>query len=495
MPRSSSDERARRRPNDARRWRSWLLPAMALALAFGARAQTPPKPQPPKIADFRTPDGSRFVLVPDESLRQVHWAIASWVDGRDDPRGLEGLALATVRTSLGGTWQIGGSDPDGERQAARELDEARRALRKQRDDAKLQQQVLVAELALATFGDLRTFRRVLAATPAHRPEVLEHGPTATFVVTTVADAIPDVAELLRARREESALRGLPTTWRALLAQRIADRKQDVSATLHAELLALLMPFASRARMLEWPREHAFPTFEQALACWQASQHPSNTVHVLVGNFDAATVREALRTTFATTALPTPADREPVHPRPPRTERRSIVHGYGTPRLAVAWTLPAQRPPWAAEVTARWFGDGERSWLGRRLRRLGYRDLELRCLAPWPQVESGRSMLLLEIHDLSRKEGLLDAVIEQCAAIASQRLEDGAFFVANMELQHEWNDRHSDPRAIAVTLARRALMYPREAPSIAAPPQVDAKTALSLLKATLGTKPAIVEGQR
>ena len=31
-----------------------------------------------------TPDGSRFLLVRDMQQRHIHWALACWIDGRDD---------------------------------------------------------------------------------------------------------------------------------------------------------------------------------------------------------------------------------------------------------------------------------------------------------------------------------------------------------------------------------------------------------------------------
>ena len=82
------------------------------------------------IDQFATPDGSRFVIIEDDTVPQVHWAIASWIDGRDDPRGLPGLAKVTLSCSLRGTWRLGSKDAPGERKALEQLDAAWTDLRR-----------------------------------------------------------------------------------------------------------------------------------------------------------------------------------------------------------------------------------------------------------------------------------------------------------------------------------------------------------------------------
>ena len=66
---------------------AFLLASATLAPVTGAVAQQEPLPRQ-QIERFTTPDGSRFVLVRDPDMAQVHWAIATWADGRDDPPGL-----------------------------------------------------------------------------------------------------------------------------------------------------------------------------------------------------------------------------------------------------------------------------------------------------------------------------------------------------------------------------------------------------------------------
>ncbi|MGK0264007.1 MAG: hypothetical protein ACI8UD_002664, partial [Planctomycetota bacterium] len=64
-----------------------------------------PKKQQPRalrrnFEQLTTPDGSRFHLIQDPTVAHIHWAIAAWADGRDDPPGLPGLTLATAQASL-----------------------------------------------------------------------------------------------------------------------------------------------------------------------------------------------------------------------------------------------------------------------------------------------------------------------------------------------------------------------------------------------------------
>ena len=64
----------------------------------------------------------------------------------------------------------------------------------------------------AELGDARTFRRVLAALPAHRVELLERGGVAVFTLTTIEPALEAVARMVLERREDQALRGLARAW-------------------------------------------------------------------------------------------------------------------------------------------------------------------------------------------------------------------------------------------------------------------------------------------
>ncbi len=60
-------------------------------------------PSTPDFEDFRTPDGSRFVLVPTGGPPVIHWVMATPAGVMEDPPGLDGLSFAVARSSMAGT--------------------------------------------------------------------------------------------------------------------------------------------------------------------------------------------------------------------------------------------------------------------------------------------------------------------------------------------------------------------------------------------------------
>ncbi|MEZ6036383.1 MAG: hypothetical protein R3F29_02805 [Planctomycetota bacterium] len=469
-----------------------------LAAMFGSAAaaqQRPPKAATPKeraTRSFTTDDGSRFVLVVDDSLRQLHWATATWNDGGDDPPGLEGLTEATLLAARGGTWPHGSKDEAAERAALEALDAAWHEKLLHPQDPAAVARVVECDQAAARLGDPRTFPRVLAAAPAHRPEVLLREPVAVHVVTTIEEALPDVAALLVERREQQPLRGLYRAWTEVVLARAAKRAGNPAGRLHAELLALMMPLTPAGRQLEAPPAIAVPRRAQALACWQATQHPTRTVHLLFGAMDADRAEAVLRAAFATTLLPAPQVATAPPPRPLTAERRSIVDGADRPRLAIAWALPPGFDRWTIEVAARWLGDAQ---LTQRMARAGHQNAEVTVRAPWPRTIDGASMLLVDVADPDGIEGLLEIVLETCRAAAKRDLTDGAVYQANMALQHDWNLHANDPRQLAAALAEHALLWPTATTETGAPPRVKGADVSRLLRRTFAGRPAVVEGRR
>ena len=94
------------------RWRRALAAALLGTTAVIAQSPTSKAPTPEM---FRSPDGSRFVLVPTGGPPQVHWAVATPAGAAEDPDGLQGLAAAVLAASLGGTWTSGSVDAAAER--------------------------------------------------------------------------------------------------------------------------------------------------------------------------------------------------------------------------------------------------------------------------------------------------------------------------------------------------------------------------------------------
>lgn len=451
--------------------------------------QTPIVPRR-RFHRLTTPDGSTFFLIQDPTVAHIHWAIASWSDGRDDPTGLPGLALATARASLAGTWSTGSRNPQAEREALNKLEAAWQQQVARPGDPKAATNVVTIDKEAAELSDHRMFTRVLAAAPALQPEVLDRGAFAVFALSTTESAIETVAKLLLERREDQALRGLFRAWMPRLMAQSETHAKHPRRRLYTEVLALLMPSSPAIALLDAP-PITVPDRDQAQATWQASQHPTNTVNVLIGNFNAKHIKETLKQVFAGTNLVAPTRRE-VSPSTLRGQRRSIVPGITSGGGAIAWTLPPITDPTALELARRWLMD-ERGPLRRALGK-ARPNLVIDCRAPWPMTANGQSLLLLDVQDPNGKPGLVDEVIAICKTIADKPFSQGQFYRNYLQLMHDWNQTSDSPRAVAVMLAERALAWPSVKLDRLALRQRKGDAVQPILKTVFASHPAIAEAK-
>jgi predicted Zn-dependent peptidase len=455
---------------------------------FAACAALPAQGEP---VAFTAPDGTRFVLVVDATMPQVHWAIASPAGCAWDPPGLEGLAQTTVQLSLHGTWSTGSRDPERERQALADLDEAvQRLVRDPRDVAVAVRVKELEELA-SGYADRAVFPRVLAAAPAFRPELVDRGDAAVLVLTTVPAAIGEVARLHVERREQQPLRSLALGWMETLAARTRAHARDAGNAARGELLALALPDHPANRAYAPPASVA-PTRDQAFAVWAATQRPERTVHVLVGGFDAAAARAALAATFVRSELPQSQAPPRVTARAPGGIRRSTIRGDTA--TAVGFVLPRVADRVLLATLAQWLGGGADSVIGRQLERAGRRAATVRATAPWPGAADGAALLLVEANDPGGADGLVGIVLAACrdaAAATGAPLAERAA-AATAELQRCWRAATGDPRALAVELALDALRWPDVPPAADWPAAVDVAALQRLIAATLSGQPVVVE---
>lgn len=463
---------------------------IAALLPVLAAASTPAIAQQP-IVDFRTPDGSRCVLVVDAAIPHVHWVVATWADAADDPPGSEGLAFATVVSSLHGTWRTGSLDPRREREALDALDQALA------DPASGSSPAAAAVLRdrrreADALADPAMFSRVLAAAPTFRPEVVDLDPIAALVLTTVDSAIAEVARLLVERREQQALRRLPEAWQER-ARTLADRHRAEPANMaRAEILALTMPGHPAIRSLEAPPRTP-PRRSQALAVWAATQRPERTVHVLLGRFDAAAVQAMLTAAFATTDLPALPPPPTAAPRALPGVRRSLVAGARQPMVAVAWVLPDGTEPLALATAARWLAGGADSFLGQHLQRAGRSSASVRAIAPWPAAIDGAGLLLLEAFDHRGIDGLAELLLAACPQATSAPPDAATLQAIGIDLDLDARPRADDDRARACRLAAKAMLWPR-LPLREEPAPPGPETVQALLQRILAGQPAIVEAR-
>ena len=431
------------------------------------------------------------MLIRDPQLRQVHWALASWTDGRDDPAGLAGLTLATLRASLLGTWATGSKDPAAERAALDALDEAWQARMAAPGDAAVNRTLLQRDRAAAALCDPRAFGRVLAALPAHRPEIVERDGVGVFALTTVEPVLPQVAKLVFERREQQALRGLARTWLPTVMARAEEHAARPERRVHAELLALTAPTSPTIALLEQPQLTA-PRRAQALAAWSASQHPTRTVHLLYGGFDPAALQATLEAVFSSTSLPTPPA-QPAQPAKPLTaQRRSVVPGAAPNSVSLAWVVPPGLKRWHVEIAARWLTTGRYAKL-RQLLRKHYPDVELSSTAPWPNG-GAPALLRIDARAPGGSDGLAGAVVKACRDAAVQDLKEGMYYEANSSAISDWHTVTADTREFAVRLAERALIDPAAKIATSSPRRVSGKDIRRALQAVFAGQPAIVEGK-
>lgn len=358
-------------------------------------------------------------------------------------------------------------------------------------DAGVNRTLLQRDRAAAALCDPRAFGRVLAATPAHRPEIVERDGVGVFALTTVAPALPQVARMIFERREQQALRGLARTWLPSVMARAEAHARHPERRVQAELLALTAPTSPTIALLEQPQLLA-PRRAQALAAWAASQHPSRTVHLLYGSFDPEALQATLETVFATTSLSQPPARAMQQVRPLSSERRSVVPGAPPTAVSLAWVLPRGLKRWDIEVAARWLAAGPYAKLRQMLRK-SFPDLEVSIAAPWPNSDA-QALLRIDARASSGANGLADAVIKACSDAAEQELKEGMYYDANSAALSEWHDVTTDTRAFAVQLAERALADPDAKITTGPPPRVSGADLRRTLRAIFAGKPAVVEAR-
>lgn len=474
-----------------------LLAGALFALAPAAQsaaAKTPAAAVARPIADFHSPDGSRFVLLSDSTMQHVEWAIATPSNPAEDAPGLEGLGAAVARASLGGTWATGSVDPAKERAALERLDVAWNEVFATRGSAPAQNELRLAQEQVQALGDPKVFRRVLAALPVNQPELHISGGTTVLSLTTVPEALDDVAKLVLERREQQALRELPTIWTEEVMSRQRAFDADARVAVHAELIALALPGHPALRNFERPGLTT-PRRSQALDAWAATQHPSRTVHVLIGNFDTTALRSLLEARFATTSLPTPP--APARPaiRKIANERRSTIPGCRENVVAIAWQLPAGPAvdnPWHLRALTRWL-TGPDGKLPAALRAAQREVTSCRASAPWPSSPTIAGLLMVEVS-ANEIDGLADDLLRACRA-ASAGPSDAELAALAKDLQLAAAIVAADPRWLARDLAEQLLRWADQPILRTADERLSGEALRGLAKQVLGSRPVIVEGRR
>lgn len=444
------------------------------------------------LVTFTAPDGTRFLLLPLPGQRQLTWTVATPIHPELEPLGLEGLAMATATASMNGTWLTGSRDAAREQQAFRDQEQAWQELVANPADANRQQRAIASDAVVASLSDRAAFRQALQQLPTHAPTLLPKDGLCLLQFTTIAAAIPAVAALLVERREQQALREIGRAWTQEVVRRQAVFDADPTAAVRTELLALAMPNHPASRWLDRP-SRALPTRGEAFAAWNATQHPSNCVHILVGGLDPAAARTVLSASFQRTALPAPAAAALPPLRAPQAVRRATVRGTRQPMVALAFVLPEIQDPLLLEIACRWLGNGANSAVARGLSNQQV-PLTVRCQAPWPPQRYGRSLLVLEVLGLQTKDDHGTLVLTACRNALQQPPTSAQLAPLLLQLQISSQATANDSRWLGTELARQTFLWPQLPPRLVAAEQVDPNAVQNLLRSILAGQPVVVEGR-
>ena len=476
------------------RW--WHAP-LGLLLATCLSWSDSPAQQGPTVRDFRTGDGSRFVLAPMAGPPVVAWAIVSPVGPQVDPPGAPGLAAACMLASMRGTWVTGSLNPEQERAALTALDEAQRALAQApridgKPPAELVTKVVEQMENAAALSDEKAFRRVLMGAPAQNPRIMLQDNCAVLTLTTVPSAIGDVAQLLFERREEQALRGFYTYLEGLNAASADNWDRELLAPLYAEALALAFPGSPVARSGDRPTTTSEASRKLAETTWVNSQAPPLTVQVLVGNFDPDVAEQQLRGVFQQTSMASPTTLPQAEIRGGNSMRRAMLAGAKFPAAVIAWPMHDSDDPIALECLAQWLAGGQHSWMARELRRAGRKNVQLAARAAWP-TSARNGMFVIEATDLNGdSRALANEILAICETAANQRPRSDSLQVAYGNVLSKWQQDTNSPEALARHYGIRLLEQPSLHIPLQPPAIVDFDDLPNMLRVVLARQPIVVE---
>ncbi len=396
-----------------------LTTAFACVLTTWALTAQQPTATPREV---RAPDGSRFLLLPRDGPPIVHWVVASPGGTAEDPAGLEGLSAALVRASLAGTSIASSLDADAERKALSLLEFAERGF-----DLAAARNLSLPESAATQLADARAkaaalfdpthWRARLRAVPALGPALYETDAGSLLAITTASDGIAAVGALLVERREAQLIRGLHPAFRQVRAELDAARGRVAGGDVRREILGLAYTTHRLARARAIPQQADPLQFTQALRQWVRTQHPTRTLHVLVGGFDPDRAAAALQATFDSTKM-LAIDVSTAAPPPPASgERRASLPAGPTEIVGLGYFVPASVRDEVVETLVEWLG-ADAGGLPAALREVGRPGAAVRVRGPFPDRRG--HLLLIEVEDPTASEGQLLRDVDAALALVIER---------------------------------------------------------------------------
>jgi predicted Zn-dependent peptidase len=340
-----------------------LLPLFAANLP--AAPQSGPSAPKTAVADepiheLRTPDGSRFLLVPRPLQGIVHWASFLPPGRIHEPRDMPGLAAACARSSLSGPAEsvemtvacldtLARVDELAVEMAELRLSEMGRRGELEGELRRLGERLERRTAEAERLAPLDGFREMIAKLPVDRLRT-ETGLRGTVLqAQTKRSQLLAFASLMERRRRTPLL---ATLQRELLRERArmaANERRtqtgrgDARGSLVREALLLAMrEHPLRDSLLPQLDRAKTPTREEALRFWQRQLRPERGVTVLVGDFDVERVREGLLRIFVRPATGRAAPRI-ADEAPQNGLRASDLVLEGPDRSVDAYRVPPDVP--------------------------------------------------------------------------------------------------------------------------------------------------------
>ncbi len=290
--------RARRPDRGSTPIAALALGLLVMAAPLGAQNANP------VFAEFSTADGSRFLLVPTGGPPVIHWVMATPAGPLEDPLGMEGLSHATAHAAMGGTLAFGSKNAPLELQALNDLDVIQQEIDGLHVIGHSPSESLVTSLIKAhrtaqELADPLAWEWTLRRAPALESRLSFHRAGTLLHITTSFAGLGKVAGLLIERRENALLRDVHNSFRHERSELLRN----------GALGHILVGLALRGQAVKQlpGRAHAPLPRKKSLAVFQATHHPSRTLHVLTGGFDTRLVRKVVEETFQETVLPEPLD--------------------------------------------------------------------------------------------------------------------------------------------------------------------------------------------
>lgn len=353
-----------------------LLAASSEWSRAGRQQEAPPPPLEERVTELVLENGWRFLLLPRKDAPVVSFETRVACGGADEPPGLSGMANLLKNLLFKGSDRVGTRDWEAERRALAEVDAAHAALVEARSGENLP---AIGEAQEAYRAARERAGKLLV--PEEYGRILEDaGGAATLNAYTAADDTRFVVSLPSNQVElwcwmeserfsRPVMREFYAERDALLEARLGTLESSPVSALGTAVLRTahgVHPYASAGG--GDPEEIAGFRRADAEEFFRTRYGARRMTTAIVGDIDPEVLVPQLRRYFSSIPAGFEPPRTPVVEPAREGERRVAVEFHSTPRLMVAWHVPAFGAPDApaVEIAVRLLGYARSSRLERRL---------------------------------------------------------------------------------------------------------------------------------